>query len=49
MAFRTNPLQLLTMAGTGWQLMRTGRLRLGQDRIKEVHELQSELAGREVK
>jgi len=49
MAFRTNPLQLLTMAGTGWQLMRTGRLRLRQDRIKEVHELQSELAGREVR
>ena len=49
MAFRTNPLQLLTMAGTGWQLMRTGRLRLGQDRIEKVHELQSELAGREGK
>jgi len=49
MAFRTNPLQLLTMAGTGWQLMRTGRLRLRQDRIKAVRELQSELAGREVK
>jgi len=40
-------LQLLTMAGTGWQLMRTGRLRLRQDRIKAVRELQSELAGRE--
>ena len=48
MAFRTNPLQLLGMAGTGWQLMRTGRLRLRQDRIEKVKELQSELAGREV-
>ena len=34
MAFRTNPMQLLGMAGTGWQLIRTGRLRLHQDRIE---------------
>jgi hypothetical protein len=49
MALRTNPFQLLTMAGTGWQLMRTGRLRLGQDRIKNVKDLQSQMAGREVR
>ena len=49
MALRTNPLQLLTMAGSGWQLMRTGRLRLGQDKIKNVKELQSQMAGREVR
>ena len=48
-ALRTNPLQLLTMAGSGWQLMRTGRLRLGQDKIKNVKELQSQMAGREVR
>jgi heterodisulfide reductase subunit C len=49
MALRTNPLQLLTMAGSGWQLMRTGRLRLGQDKIKNVKELQGQMAGREVR
>jgi quinone-modifying oxidoreductase subunit QmoC len=49
MALRTNPLQLLTMAGSGWQLMRTGRLRLGQDKIQNVKELQSQMAGREVR
>jgi hypothetical protein len=40
---------LLTMAGSGWQLMRTGRLRLGQDKIENVKELQSQMAGREVR
>jgi heterodisulfide reductase subunit C len=49
MALRTNPLQLLTMAGSGWQLMRTGRLRLGQDKIKNVKEMQRQMAGREVR
>jgi heterodisulfide reductase subunit C len=49
MALRTNPFQLLTMAGSGWQLMRTGRLRLGQDKIKNVKELQRQMAGREVR
>ena len=49
MALRTNPLQLLTMAGSGWQLMRTGRLRLGQDKIENVKALQSQMAGREVR
>ena len=49
MALRTNPLQLLTMAGSGWQLMRTGRLRLGQDKIENVKEMQSQMAGREVR
>jgi len=49
MALRTNPFQLLTMSGTGWQLMRTGRLRLGQDKIENVKDLQSQMAGREVR
>jgi len=49
MALRTNPLQLLTMAGSGWQLMRNRRLRLGQDKIENVKEMQSQMAGREVR
>ena len=49
MALRTNPLQLLTMAGSGWQLMRTGRLRLGQDKIENVKDMQRQMAGREVR
>jgi hypothetical protein len=48
MSLRSNPLQLFTMILTGWNLMRTGRLSLRQERIRGVHELQSELAGREV-
>ena len=49
MALRTNPFQLLTMAGSGWQLMRTGRLRLGQDKIENVKDMQRQMAGREVR
>jgi heterodisulfide reductase subunit C len=48
MALRTNPLQLFTMIGTGWQLFRTGRLKLGQERIQGVHQLQRELTDKEV-
>jgi len=44
LAFRSNPLVLLTMARTGWQLLRTGRLSLRYERISRVRELQSELA-----
>jgi hypothetical protein len=29
--------------------MRTGRLRLGQDKIENVKEMQSQMAGREVR
>jgi quinone-modifying oxidoreductase, subunit QmoC len=48
LAMRTNPFVLLTMARTGWDLMRTGRLRFGRERIEHVSELQRELAGKEV-
>ncbi len=48
MALRSNPLQLFTMMRTGWQLVRTGRLRVRQERIERVGELQSELATREI-
>ena len=48
MALRTNPFQLFTMIGTGWQLFRTGRLKLGRERIEGVHQLQRELADKEV-
>jgi quinone-modifying oxidoreductase, subunit QmoC len=48
MALRTNPLTLLTMARTGWDLMRTGRLSLRQDSIKRINELQADVPAREV-
>jgi quinone-modifying oxidoreductase subunit QmoC len=44
MAFRSNPFVLFTMAKTGWQLVRTGRLSLRHERIRRIRELQSELA-----
>jgi quinone-modifying oxidoreductase, subunit QmoC len=44
MAFKSNPLLLLTMARSGWDLLRTGRMSLRQERIKRIHELQRELA-----
>lgn len=39
MALRSNPLILLTMIGTGWQLFRTGRMRLGMEKIGRIGEL----------
>jgi hypothetical protein len=48
MALRSNPLILLGMWRTGWQLMRAGRLRLRMDRIRDVGSLPRELASREV-
>ena len=39
MALKSNPLILLTMMGTGWQLFRTGRMSLRMDKIDRVHEL----------
>ena len=36
MALRSNPFQLLTMASTGWQLFRTGRLSLRQEHIQNA-------------
>jgi len=43
MALKSNPLVLLTMSKYGWDLMRTGRMTLRQERIKGTRELQSEL------
>jgi quinone-modifying oxidoreductase subunit QmoC len=40
MAFRSNPFVLLTMARTGWDLWRTGRLSLRMERMQRVNELQ---------
>ena len=48
MALRSNPLILLGMWRTGWQLMRAGRLTLRMDRIRDVGSLPRELASREV-
>jgi quinone-modifying oxidoreductase, subunit QmoC len=48
LALRTNPLMLLGMARTGWDLIRTGRLKFGSDHIERVHELQGTAAGKEI-
>jgi len=42
MALKSNPMILLTMIGTGWQLFRTGRMTLRMDKIERVHELPRE-------
>jgi heterodisulfide reductase subunit C len=39
MALRSNPMILLTMLGTGWALLRTGRMTLRMDKIQRTHEL----------
>ena len=39
MALRTKPLSLLGMARTGWDLIRTGRLSLRRERIRDVRSL----------
>jgi heterodisulfide reductase subunit C len=44
MAFRANPFALFSMMGSGWDLLRTGRLSLRYERIERIHELQRELA-----
>ncbi len=44
MALRSNPLKLLSMLRTGWQLIRTGRMSFRHERIKGVGELQRALA-----
>jgi len=36
MALRSNPLMLLGMFRTGWDLVRTGRLSLKRERIRDV-------------
>jgi heterodisulfide reductase subunit C len=48
MALRSNPLILLGMVRSGWELMRTGRLSLKNDHIEDPKELQHELTPREV-
>ncbi len=42
MALKSNPWILLTMLGTGWNLFRTGRMTLRQDKIRRTHELPPE-------
>ena len=39
MALKSNPMILLTMMGTGWQLLRTGRMPLRMEKIDRIHEL----------
>jgi len=41
LALRTNPLSLLKMAPIGLKLLRTGRMVLGQDHIKDPKQLQT--------
>ncbi len=43
MALRSNPLKLLSLTRTGWQLLRTGRLSFRRERIQRVGELQRAL------
>ena len=47
MALRTNPLSLLGMVRAGWDLIRTGRLSLRRERVRDVRSL-SEAVPREV-
>lgn len=42
MALKSNPWILFTMIGTGWNLFRTGRMTLRQDKIRRTHELPTE-------
>lgn len=42
MALKSNPWILLTMLGTGWNLFRTGRMTLRQDKIRRTNELPPE-------
>jgi quinone-modifying oxidoreductase, subunit QmoC len=42
MALKSNPWILFTMIGTGWNLFRTGRMTLRQDKIRRTNELPSE-------
>jgi len=48
MALRSNPLILLGMIRTGWDLVRTGRLSFRRDRIEDILTLQRQLTPREV-
>ncbi len=44
MALRSNPFLLLKMIGTGWRLLRTGRLSLKREKIERIQEIQKEFA-----
>ena len=48
MALRSNPLVLLGMVRTGWDLVRTGRLSLRREGIRDIASLPREIAPREV-
>ena len=48
MALRSNPLILLGMVRTGWNLARTGRRSLRRERIRDIASLPQEIAPREV-
>jgi quinone-modifying oxidoreductase subunit QmoC len=48
MALRSNPLILLSMVRSGWNLFRTGRLNLRLEKIRGIHELPQERATTEV-
>jgi len=47
-ALRSNPLQMLTLIGTGWRLLRDGRLSFGRKRFRNVRGFESKLARREL-
>jgi heterodisulfide reductase subunit C len=44
MALRSNPMILLSMMGTGWNLFRTGRMPLRLEKIQHRHELPTQPA-----
>jgi len=44
MAMKSNPMILLTMIGTGWNLFKTGRMTLRREKIRRVSELPHENA-----
>lgn len=45
MALKSNPKILFSMIGTGWKLVRTGRMSLAMEKINRVHELPSDHTG----
>ena len=45
MALKSNPWILFTMIGTGWNLLRTGRMTLRKDKIRRTVELPTERKG----
>jgi quinone-modifying oxidoreductase, subunit QmoC len=45
MALKSNPKILFSMIGTGWKLVRTGRMSLAMEKINRVHELPRDRTG----